>query len=442
MAAAVVVGGGGFTPPAIGDGEGIVDESQLPWGTNAVISPDVTLVSGALDVEFGDAPQIITFASVETGSTINWSPGQTVNIPGAHGLLTINPDGSWVYDVDDNVFHPKPGLTGTNDSLPDDFTMTINYVDGAGNPQTVIGNLDFEVLDDGPKLTGASIGRVVEEEALDMSAPAGAFPVLSDGNPDDFNDQFPNPDIDPESPKDASQPNSAVVSGNLGSSVIVGADSPGTWSVIGTNGLPDLYSQGDQVMYRQVGNTIEAYVERSGGDETAVEQIVFTFELQTNGDYTFTIFDQLDHVAPDGELLLADENVELRTSGPDEPVTFVSDIDFSQTIQVVDSDNDPLVLGPETLTFTMVDDVPVLSLSEIEYDGDEAYQGVLFGDVQEDALGNEDETLSTELTPYNDSSTGNLEDPPGDTDTATVDLSSLVDFSIGADQYPDPERQA
>ena len=318
--------------------------------------------------------------------------------------------------------------------------MTINYVDGAGHPQTVIGNLDFEVLDDGPKLTGASIGRVVEEEALDMSAPAGAFPVLSDGNPDDFNDQFPNPDIDPESPEDASQPNSAVVSGNLGSSVIVGADSPGTWSVIGTNGLPDLYSQGDQVMYRQVGNTIEAYVERSGGDETAVEQIVFTFELQTNGDYTFTIFDQLDHVAPDGELLLADENVELRTSGPDEPVTFVSDIDFSQTIQVVDSDNDPLVLGPETLTFTMVDDVPVLSLSEIEYDGDEAYQGVLFGDVQEDALGNEDETLSTELTPYNDSSTGNLEDPPGDTDTATVDLSSLVNFSIGADEYPDPEE--
>ena len=130
-----------FTPPSLGGGGGVVDESQLPNGTNAVISPDVTLVTGVLDVDFGDAPAILTFSSVESGNSVSWSPGQTVSVAGAHGLLTINPDGSWVYDVDVNVFHPNAGFTGTDDSLPDDFTLTLDFTDADGNPQTFTSSL-------------------------------------------------------------------------------------------------------------------------------------------------------------------------------------------------------------------------------------------------------------------------------------------------------------
>ena len=89
-------------------------------------------------------------------------------------------------------------------------------------------------------MTGNAIARVVEDEALDGAA-ASAFPILSDGNQDDVNDQFPDPDIDPETPEDATQPDSNSVTGNLGSLVVVGADSPGTWSIIGTDGLPTIY---------------------------------------------------------------------------------------------------------------------------------------------------------------------------------------------------------
>ena len=131
-----------LVPPTLGGGGGVVDESQLPNGTNAVISPDVTLVTGTLDVDFGDAPQVISFSSVGTGNTVTWSPGQTVSVAGSHGLLTINPDGSWVYDVDDNVFHPNAGLTGTDDSLPDDFTLTLDFTDADGNPQTLSSSFD------------------------------------------------------------------------------------------------------------------------------------------------------------------------------------------------------------------------------------------------------------------------------------------------------------
>ena len=125
----------------------------------------------------------------------------------------------------------------------------------------------------------------------------GAYPVLSDGNPDDVNDQFPDPDIGPpEDPEDDTQPDSSMVTGNLGSLVVVGADSPGTWSIIGTDGLPEVYSQGAMVSYRVAGDTIEAYVPGNGDD--VGDRIVFTFELQTNGDYTYTQFDQLDHLPP------------------------------------------------------------------------------------------------------------------------------------------------
>ncbi|EKD39882.1 MAG: Type I secretion target GGXGXDXXX repeat protein [uncultured bacterium] len=268
--------------------------------------------------------------------------------------------GDLIYSNDDS----NPALSGDGSTHSFDSFLSIgalpagDYILAVGDfelttAEAIAGaNTDDTSVEHGPyqiTLTGA-----VTITDIPIGGYVTSMPSLSDGNQDQD-----------DGPEDATQPDSAVVTGSFASLVTVGADDPGTFSILSTDDLPPLLSQGDSITYEINGDTIEAWV-RFGGEVDEADRLVFTLEVQTDGEYTFTLLDQLDHVPPEG--VPADENIGL-ISG-DGSVNF---IDFSTAIQVTDTDGDSISFTPGTLTFTVVDDIPAVgtpqdSLMAIEKD--------------------------------------------------------------------------
>jgi len=116
-----------------------------------------------------------------------------------------------------------------------------------------------------------------------------------------------------------------------------GADQPLTYSLAtNTSGLPALTSNGVAITYSVVGNTLTA----SAGGET-----VFTFVLNANGSYTFTLVDQLDHPTLNGQ---AGDNTENDLS-----------IALGSIILATDADGDSVAANANGLVITVDDDTPV-----------------------------------------------------------------------------------
>ena len=127
--------------------------------------------------------------------------------------------------------------------------------------------------------------------------------------------------------------------------------------------------------------------------------------------------------------MTADENIQLFTGfeGESEEPTFVDFIDFSQTVQVLDSDFDPLTFAPGTLTFTVVDDVPILT-------GEQDLRVVEEEMLDSDNDGEGYPVLSDGNPDTDDDPADPIENPPGNY-TVEGDLSALV--SVGADELPE-----
>ena len=405
------------TVPVAGTVIRAIDEENFTDGTNpntALLTTTGTLAD--LGVNFGgDLPGTLDFGGGNT-LVIDSLGDSTITVTGLYGTLTVNDDGSWSYTLNDNIVHPDndpndgDGTTGPDDSLPELFPFLAIDADGDSAP----GSVTINIYDDGPIATGAEIDRVLEEEALDNYLDPNPNVVGSDGNPDET-----------DGPEDATQPDSAIVTGSFASLVNVGADNPGTFSVVSVSDLPPLFSQGGAITYVLNGDTIEAWVIGQGEElpgETFVseqfdgfseDRLVFTLEVLPNGDYTFTMLDQLDHVAP-GEGLGADENIDL-ISGDGS----VNSIDFSTAIQVTDTDGDSIIFSPGTLTFTLVDDIPVAN---------EEFRGIEIVALEDG--------LSQESGDSGDLSDGNRES--GETLSDDEDNGSTGSlrgiFSVGADQ--------
>ncbi len=168
-----------------------------------------------------------------------------------------------------------------------------------------------------------------------------------------------------------------------------------------TNQSTSYTSNNVAVVYNTSGNTLTA----SAGGIT-----VFTFTVDaTSGEAVFNLNDQLDHGgAGDDELL------------------HIDDLGQYVTVSTEDADND-LVSTNFTglIDISVENDIPTLTVSG----------GPLTGDVQEDALGNN--TADSENDTDSDFSTGNIDDNANDSDSATIQLSSLVSSSSGADE-PSP----
>ena len=133
---------------------------------------------------------------------------------------------------------------------------------------------------------------------------------------------------------------------------------------------------------------------------------VFSLEVAANGDYTFTLLDQLDHDT------LND------ITGDDEENTEV--LDLGAFVQASDFDGDTIVLSASAFQITVIDDIPIQE------------EGTVTGTVEEEQLtgGNEDLVsgppdldLDTATTPLGSDVT---------TEAVSGSLATLV--SVGTDE--------
>jgi len=411
--------------PSAGNFSSFVDEEGLIDGSFG-LDPSKTTTGGTfadLGIDFGgDGAGFVNFS--HGGNTItvvlDGNPGTSSSLAGTYGTLTVFGNSTWQYTITDNTIdHSGINLTGPADTVPDVFTFTVFDSDG----DSASGSLTIAIYDDGPVATGALLSRVVEEEALDNYSP-GSSPIEgSDGNPELLDGPL-------DGPEDEFQPDEFEVTGSLSSLVNMGADNPGTFSITLPSGLPTLFSKGGTITYEMNtnGTTLEAWVrlevpeddypkaarfqdypeQEEGGD-----RLIFSLDVQSDGSYTFTLYDQLDHVAGDGE------NTALLVDGGDP----INQLELGAAIIATDADGDSIGFVDRALTFTIVDDVPKL-----------VNCGHAFFYVSEDALGNDNPSWNPLNNPDSDASEGNLEGLGNflATDRAYFNLSSLV--KVGADE--------
>ncbi|TXG95796.1 MAG: hypothetical protein E6R08_10920 [Nevskiaceae bacterium] len=188
----------------------------------------------------------------------------------------------------------------------------------------VDGKLDISFIDDAPKVTCEDVTGKVAESAL------------HDGNRD-------NPW------------QSAVATGSLASTVDFGADKDGTFKVNLTDAAREsLENQhltthdGVELQYKVDGNgVLVGYTTDSHGHE----HDVFTLEVDANGDFKFTLKDQIDHPG----------------YGQD-----IKEIDFSGVITATDSDGDSVVLKNGQFEIKVEDDKPVSTCRTVDGTVDES----------------------------------------------------------------------
>ncbi|TPM52163.1 type I secretion C-terminal target domain-containing protein [Mesorhizobium sp. B2-2-4] len=265
-------------------------------------------------------------------------------------------------------------------------SVTVTATDGDGDHVTQSADISQTIVfeDDGPKAVGtASITANVDEDGL-----AGHNP-------------------------DAGRPGetgaiglSATVTGAAGALTALvdfGADGPGAQAFhLASTAVPadsGLTSQGAHVLIVSDGSTLHGYAEAgNGAGFSAGDREIFQLTVGANGSYVFTLKDQIDHPALDGQ---AGDNGENQLTSP---------IDLSSYIVATDGDGDSISLGAGTFLIQVLDDIPVQTSATVS------------GNVGEDAL---------LLANSNGHSVGN---PDGDGlgTVATGSLSSLV--SAGADE--------
>jgi T1SS-143 domain-containing protein len=313
-------------PILVGDFNGLVD--TLLGQIGALVSGNVLLGSdgvagGGDDDAFGaDGPGYIQ-SIVINGITYVWDGAGTIdpssgpNIAGSQlsnittaegGKLSFNfSTGAWTYQAPSNVVGDKT----------ETFTYTI--VDKDGDPSSA--NLTVYVEDTSP------IIAMVDEDEL----PGG----ITD------NDSV-----------------NTVATGSL-SNLIVGPAVSAQFSLSAdTSGLSGASSGGAPLVYSVVGNLLTAKAGAAG-------PVVFTLEVQSNGDYTFTLLKALDHPlgnGDDNELLV---------------------MDFASIILASNGSN-PLPLAGQFLV-QIEDDVPTTGVNAPVQLDDDALANGIPGGVGDDA---------------------------------------------------------
>jgi hypothetical protein len=165
----------------------------------------------------------------------------------------------------------------------------------------------------------------------------------------------------------------AFISGSLSSVVETGADENLTFSLIDADiirnvmeNLLGLESKGEKLSYdidAETG-TIVGFVNAEGPGGVSfdfpADRGVFKLTVNENGDYTFELWDQLDHDAPGDDYwdpnVLADQNFDLHDIWPHHDV---STINFGYFVTATDHDGDSVNLGNK-FGISIRDDVPEL----------------------------------------------------------------------------------
>ena len=296
-------------------------------GANGVAIAGLTGVTtnttlGSISVTFTTSNAGLDRTATIVGFEANFSLQYTVD--GTHNRVVIENSGTGNSTFDIGGFH-----------LPNVVAV----------PQEVGSQLNFE--DDGPAAAGLPVTALVDEDSL-----AGGI----DGGVGDAGLLVP-----------------ASASGTVATVFTSGTDAPASYSLSNdTSGVQvfdsaatavALASKGETVKYDVIGNTLWGYVGAAAEYVAATDRAVFKLELTntSDGSYTFTLLDQLDH--PD-------------TVGGDNSENELL-LQLGSVLKVTDKDGDSVTATAQKLVITVDDDTPIATLNQLTGTVDE--DGVLEG---------------------------------------------------------------
>ncbi|EKF57693.1 von Willebrand factor type A [Agrobacterium albertimagni AOL15] len=282
---------------------------------------------------------IIAFVNAPGGQV----PGQTFdNGDRLVFEFKLNPNGTFTFSLSDQLDHPAGNGQNT---LTIDFGSVLQATDNDGDSIKLTGLVKVDVTDDVPVIApnATPITIKVDEDDIDTATSLGTSP--NDGNVLDGS-YTGTPSANTAGPANATS------TGNLSSLVKVGADENVSFSLISTAAMRTyleslkLTSNGAQIGYDlRTDGTIIAFVNAPGGQVPGQtfdngDRLVFEFKLNPNGTFTFSLSDQLDHPAGNGQNTLT--------------------IDFGAVLQATDNDGDSVKLTG-LVKVDVTDDVPELS---------------------------------------------------------------------------------
>ncbi|NNB18251.1 beta strand repeat-containing protein [Pseudomonas fragi] len=296
-------------------------------GANGVAIAGLTGVTtnttlGSISVTFTTSNAGLDRTATIVGFEANFSLQYTVD--GTHNRVVIENSGTGNSTFDIGGFH-----------LPNVVAV----------PQEVGSQLNFE--DDGPAAAGLPVTALVDEDSL-----AGGI----DGGVGDAGLLVP-----------------ASASGTVATVFTSGTDAPASYSLSNdTSGVQvfdsaatavALASKGETVKYDVIGNTLWGYVGAAAEYVAATDRAVFKLELTntSDGSYTFTLLDQLDH--PD-------------TVGGDNSENELL-LQLGSVLKVTDKDGDSVTATAQKLVITVDDDTPIATLNQLTGTVDE--DGVVEG---------------------------------------------------------------
>ncbi|MHA2759546.1 retention module-containing protein [Vibrio harveyi] len=291
--------------------EQIVDEDDLPAGTDAASAED-TVITGTLDINEGaDQVASIQLSDLTTPVASLMSDGQPISLVLSSSLNGVNvyqgiagnpaevvfelsldaTDNSYEFDLQKPLDHPDGNQQNT---IVIDLPVTATDNDGDTSP---VFTLPITVVDDVPVVTQIDSLQVDEDD----------LPLGSDSSKEPL-----------------------TVSGEF---EVTSADGIDSFVLdLSTNPVPNLKSGGEDV-------TISPDASASTADalvyigQTASGATVFTLTLHQDGKYDFELSGQLDHAVNSDQILL------------------------NLPVQITDGDNDTITA---TLPVTIVDDKPTI----------------------------------------------------------------------------------
>ncbi|HUI96011.1 MAG TPA: hypothetical protein VLX44_09685, partial [Xanthobacteraceae bacterium] len=371
-----VVSGGPGTLNTLVD-FGPVGPGATPFQFVSTASAEAFLSGLGLTSQGMAVDHVTIIGNTLTAGTDPTQTGQPSNDPNPHDVfsLVINPDGSITFTLLGPLDDANPGHLTPGAAVLDQFTVDlsgfIQAVDAQGNTLTLSHDVFVNVHDDAPALIATLptedglannfVGGSVEESALTSATPGEPF---GSGTPDDFfGRDTPDELLGSGTPGDlfgsGSGGGTTTVSGDLNTLVAFGADGPDFDLVTQTydgfqlvsqanatswlHGL-NLTSHGQAIDFVEIsGDTMTAWTGGGPGDQGAHE--VFSFTLNGDGTFSFTLINPLDHPDP----------------GHDSPSTpGIHDtilVDMSGFVQAVDFDGDAVTLSGD-FAISIVDDIP------------------------------------------------------------------------------------
>jgi T1SS-143 domain-containing protein len=341
----------------------------------------------------GDAVTYSVSGNVLTATADAGGPDQRVVF-----TLTVNADGSWSFDLKDQLDHVDNGLNDENFAIRTqaggatsvnaiDFSSIIIGTDHDGDSVAAAsGTFTVAVQDDVP--AGDISGTVsvhVDEDELSTASGDGSTGI-TDGDADTKQATFTGAAL------------SAVIAGGADEPVDLKLNEAISGNVLTTGGDPVL-SQGANVIWGTANGALVGFVNVGGGAgyDAGTDRLVFRLTDNGDGSFTFDLKDQIDHApASDDDAILT--------------------LDLTKGFLAADFDGDEITLPDGTIRVDVENDIP------------QAASGAVASiHVDEDDL----------TTASGDGSTG-ITDGDADLDHATFTSASLAGLvTDGADEPVD-----